>query len=101
MPDCTCHAHGAEDFLRHAPGCPIYRAGLLQARDRGLTGILACAERLDALSERLGKLQLDRHQAHEVSNVRLLLHGEGFRLRKLSGDLRKPLERADQAEGAT
>jgi len=93
---CTCPARNDHDFLQHALTCPCFRAGLLQVRNEALAGVLACADRIDTYSSHLGNLEVSDPHSHKLNNLRMLLSGESYRLRKLAQGLQKPLNKFDK-----
>lgn len=90
MKPCTCSARNEEDFLQHAITCPAFAEGLRQARDEALAGITACADRIDTYSSHLENLKVSDPHSHKLNNLRMLLSGEAYRLRKLAQGLHKP-----------
>ncbi|MCW8131463.1 MAG: hypothetical protein KIS92_14030 [Planctomycetota bacterium] len=91
MTSCKCSARGNKDFLAHESECPYFKKGVVHARDQVVKDLTEAAERIDQLADRLSSLQVGGSVNHKIANIRMMLLGESFRMRKAAGQLKDPM----------
>lgn len=93
MTTCRCPALNAKDFLSHDAACPYFVSGVKQARDEAVAEMQGTAERIEQLAERLSALPVGGGINHRIANIRMMLMGEAFRLRRTALQLKSPFEK--------
>jgi hypothetical protein len=88
---CRCPSRSEKDFLRHDAACPYFISGVRQSRDLAVSELNDAAARLEQLADRLSNLPVGGGINHRVVNIRMMLLGEAFRLRKIAHQLTNPL----------
>jgi len=96
---CNCTAFGKPDYLDHQPGCPFFAQSVRVIRDAAVQELLDTAKRVDDLAERLANLPVGGGVNHKIANIRMMLLGEAFRLRKAAHQIKTPFEKMS-ASGA-
>lgn len=93
LTSCTCAARGKKDYLAHEPSCPYFNKGVLHTRDHVIKDLTDAADRIDQLADRLSSLQVGGTVNHKIANIRMMLLGEAFRMRKAASQLKDPLSK--------